>query len=490
MKSYAGQLELGARTAIDYYNVEVESLQLGSINENVTKYGLNLSSEFDSKKADIKATAAYSYITHSETDDAKEKFFNYNLSSELKIIGDSLKLLNSKSLSQRVSSSQQGVFSDEIVGSENLVDVNSTSSSLIYSIPNPRVIRLNANLSYKSTKADSLEDSATPQQSSALLNTDTSSFSLFVGSGSSPRAVNWGINMGSSTSERGESLNTYKTNFLSANLAVGFNPMLSWVSNASVNKNELDGGGFIGEQDLNFTQLGTGLEWSFIRDSSLSIFAKTSKSGEQERRNYIAGEFNWVLSKRTSLKLSVDRNQFGETYGFNFQLANRYIQSSANYREGIDINSNQSSAFSTELNDEVVRVNNGFFNLTYDNLRKVKISARVSYSKQESLEQTQSINSNRKTNGLSLSLQYQLSRKSSFNASFRQNDILYFIPEGSVLNVNERKDENQSLSFTLDTKLSRRLNSKVELSKRKRISNELNADTADNRINLSVSYQY
>ncbi|MER2491850.1 hypothetical protein [Catenovulum sediminis] len=502
----------------------------GSVDDRVIQYKPSLAIDYKSKKLNVSSFVDYAATQHSNRGAQDTEHLSYSINSDLAIYEQALHWRGSVNRKYRVADSQLGAFSDEIVGSENLTGVMTMQQSLDFLLPNTRYINASAKLSLNKSEAqDDVElDEDVSNFSTSTFDTESKNLNLAFANGDRS-AVDWVILMSHSKSDRAE-LSDYSASNFVFELGVPITQRFSWVADASINKNKIDNDQAL-SSGLTHKQWGTGLSWRFIRNSHLSILAYRSKTGEQEAREFIGGEFEWVMSSRSQLKLTADRNQFGENYGFNLNLRNRNLQASASYSEGIDINSQQS--FSTgqlgsfvcplgsatidqcflpqtldyqlqageqwvtfngrdiQLNDEVVNFKSGSFNLSYDNGRKLKLFAGYRLSEQESVEK-QSSNNDRLSSSVSASVNYKVSAKSdlSLTTSISKNTYLGYQTVTAENPNGDRIDKNRSWALSFKSQLSPRLSTDLSYSYRQTDSNQAGRDTEDNRLTLIGRYVF
>ncbi|GEM_PF-3375749 len=527
--SYAGELEIKPEMSLDYYKVDSRSAQSGSdseqtnldVDDQVIKYTPAITLIYKSKIATLTGFSEYVKTEHQEAEETNSEFLNYNLLTSLELLPESLIWQASARKSHRVADSRLGVFSDEIVGSENLTGVTNLQTNLTYQLVNQQQFSLLANTFYTKSKADDSVEADLTESNFAVNNFDTNSkgASLTVGSGAMKQGVGWQLDMSISKSDRRNQEDYTQARF-SSDLDIPLSQSFGWVLNGTINKNKIDNDTALSD-GLTYREYGTGLRWSFTRESYINLLAYRSKTGEQETRSYVGGEFNWNPSARSSLLFSANRNQFGENYQLDLTQNSRFIKTRASYREGIDINSRRqfisgvvgsfvcpidtldfTQCFQPiepdyqlqpgeqqfdivgqdiELNDEVVKFSSGSFNIGYDNTRKLKLNLSYVYTEQEGLEGLTAGN-DRKSESISLAAAYAISPKTQAVLNTRFNQNTYYSE------LNSRVDDNTSISFFINSKLSRRLSAQVGLSRRER--NSVASDNYDNRFNAQVNYRY
>lgn len=526
----AGDLQIKPAMNVDYYKVDTKSTSLSGseagnveVNEQVIKYTPAMAVVYDSKKLTVSSFAEYIKTQHKDATETNAEFFNYNLTTDFEILENSLNWLSSISKSHRVADSRLGVFSDEIVGSENLTGVTNLQTNLTYQIANRRKFNLMANVFYRQSEADDSVEADLTDTNFRVNNFNTRSKGgvINLGSGVLSQGIGWRIDMSVSESDRANQEDYSQAQF-STDLDIPISSSLGWVVNARIDKNKIDNDTALSD-GLSYREYGTGLRWSFTRESYINLLAYRSKTGEQETQSYVGGEINWIPSSRSSLMFSANRNQFGENYQLEANQNSRFFKTRASYSEGIDINSRRQFVSGVvgsfvcpieaidftecfqptdpnyqpgadeqrfdivgqdiQLNDEVVKFSSGALSFGYDNTRKLKLNVSYAYNQQEGLEGL-SVGNDRQTQSVTLAASYALSPKTRVVVNLRRNENTYSSDES------DRVDQTTSLSFFINKQLSRRLSAQLGVSKRERDSNASGIESDDTRFNAQVSYQY
>ncbi|WP_016957071.1 hypothetical protein [Catenovulum agarivorans] len=524
----AGDLTFTPTVTADYYNLSVdfvdETIQ-PDVSESVYKVSPSFSGAYDSKKLQLATNFVAEKTTHSKQETHDSSFVTYGLQAQAFLIDNFLTLNSSVNKSFRSASSQSGVFNDSVFGSEQLVGVTNSNLGLNLSTGNSNMLQVRGNVQLQRSKADDDIDLA-EFGSQGVARYDTKSASAgFAASSPANSQVNWNIYMQAAESDRAQTSN-YRNSTFSGVLTVPIFSDIAITTNASINKNKIADDQALSD-GLTYEQYGAGLRWSFAKQSYLSVLAYRSQAGEQESRNFIGGEFNWILSSRTQMLFSADRNQFGEQYGFNLTQASRFVRTQVSYNEGVDIQSrnnfvsNQVGSFicpsdalniedcylsedlnyqpapgeqqvsvfgrDIELVDVVSRFETGQLSIAYDNQRKLKLSFGVNFSERVSLEDSQGIggNLNRKTTGYSASAAYAISPKTSLilNNSLSRNT--YLDSNGAET---DRVEDNKMWEVKLTSARSSSLNLTASISERD--SNRSRQAYTDKRVQLGLIYTF
>ncbi|MCU4675530.1 hypothetical protein N7931_07760 [Catenovulum sp. 2E275] len=531
----AGELTFKPELSLDYYKVEVQSGSLSSSNtsaesqnvdDQVVKVTPSLALIYESKKLNLSGFTEYVQTKHDNESEPDREFFSYGLDTQLDLIQDTLTWTTSFGKSYKVMDSRLGIFSDEVVGSENLTGVTNYQTGLLYQLRNQRFLHLKAGalISRSQAEAEGETDLSGSNFSSGKFDTQSKEASVSVGSGISSR-FSWNINLMTSYSDRANQQDYTQSRF-STLLDIPVSDRLGWVVKTQIDKNKIDNETALSD-GLTYKEYGTGLRWSFTRQSYINILAYRSKTGEQETRSFIGGDLSWLPSDRSSLQFSANRNQFGENYSLNLQQNSRFLKTRAKFAQGVDINSRRqfvsgevgsficpigtldfTECFQPtdpnyqvspgeeeigiigqdiELNDEVVKFSSGSFSIGYDNSRKLKFNLTYKYSKQEGLENT-SLGNDRESQSVTWSAAYAMSTKTQlvFNTTFGESRYLNETTNASL----NREDKNTSMSVFLNTKLSTHLSGQVGVSKRERNSNSAGLDTEDKRFNAQLAYRF
>lgn len=528
--AFAGDLQIKPVMSVDYYKVDSKSTSLSGdeaeniqVNEQVIKYTPSLAVIYDSTKLNVSSFAEYIKTQHKDDAETDAEFLNYNLVTDLEILENSLNWRSSVSKSHRVADSRLGAFSDEIVGSENLTGVTNFQTNFTYQIANRRQLNMLANVFYRQTKADDTVEADLTDSNFAVnsFNTNSKGGSVTIGSGTFSQGVGWKVDMSVSESDRAAQEDYTQARF-ATNLDIPITSSFGWVLNARIDKNKINNDTALSD-GLSYREYGTGLRWSFTRESAINLIAYRSKTGEQEEQSYLGGEVNWVPSARSSLLFSANRNQFGENYQLDINQNNRFFKTRASYSEGIDINSRRQFVSGVvgsfvcpieaidftqcfqptdpnyqtqpdeqrfdivgqdvELNDEVVKFSSGSLSLGYDNTRKLKLNVSYAYNEQEGLEGL-SVNNDRQTQSITLAASYAISPKTRAVFNLRRSENTY------ASQSSDRVDKNNSISFFINKQLSRRFSAQLGVSRRERDSNAVGIESYDTRFNAQASYRY
>lgn len=484
--------------SVDIYVVDssyLTSTDIVSISDTVVKNTVSVNAEYESKRLALTSKANYAHVKHQDSEQAKNEntFLDYNISSEFDLYESYLKLNASHALSQRAVDSSFGALSDQIVGSENLSDVKNTRLALSFSNANKSALSADATLYLTRSKVDSGPE-GTDIFSVDRYNTKTSGLNINLKSQDKSEAISWFAQLGSSESNRGGLLSEYKRENFNAGLSFLLKHNISLETSALINRNQIDqsqtsGNELIDLRQFNYRQVGVGAGYHFKKGSYAKLLAYTSKTNEAEALHFLGGEFLWLLSNRTKIELTADRNQFGEVYGLQWVQSNRYLQMSAKYSEGIDIISRTQVQLNDDLNDEVVQVEQGSLNLAYNNLRKLSMSVNITSNKIQSLEDIRVATNNRKTNRVSTQFTYQWTRLTALSLLLSRSHIEY-LTTATLAQLNGRKDQNTAIMLSLTSQFSEGLSARLALSQQQRKLSVSSFNLDDKRINLNATYRF
>ncbi|WP_440903490.1 hypothetical protein ACMZOO_11550 [Catenovulum sp. SX2] len=524
----AGDLTFQPGVVADYYNLSVDFVDetnQSDVSESVYKLAPSFVGTYDSKKLQLTGNFVAEKTSHSEQKSHNSSFVSYGLLGKAFLVDDFLTLNSSINKSFRSASSQSGIFNDTVFGSEELVGVTNSSIGLNLATGNSRMLQLQGAVQFQRSKADEDIDLADfGSQGTSRFDTKSASAALSARSSVNSQ-VEWNVALQASESDRVQA-SDYRTSTVSASMTVPVTNNMGVTSQATINKNEIAADQSLSD-GLKYQQFGLGLQWLFTKKSYLRILGYRSKAGEQESRSFIGGEFNWVLSSRTQMLFSADRNQFGEQYGFSLTQASRFVRTQMSYNEGVDIQSrnnfvsNQVGSFicpsdalniedcylsedlnyqpapgeqeiglfsrDIELVDIVSRFETGQLSIAYDNQRKLKFAFGVNFSERVSLEDTTGVggNLNRKTTGYTVSAAYAISPKTSLTLNNSLSRSTYLDSNGAAT---DRVEDNKMWELKLTSARSSSLNLTASISERD--SNRLRQAYTDKRLQLGVNYTF
>lgn len=526
----AGELTFKPAIKADYYDLSVDFVdepEQSDVAESVYKVSPSFSGAYDSKKLKVASHIIAEKTTHSEQETHDSSFVTYGLQAKAFLIENLLTLNSSVNKSFRSASTKSGVFNDSVFGSEELVGVTNSNLALNLATSNSNMLQLSGNVQLQRSKADDDIDLA-DFGSQGISRYDTKSISAgFQANSPANSHVKWDIALAASDSDRSQ-IQNYQNSSFKGGLTLPVFENFALGVNALVNKNKIDDELSL-SNGLAYKQFGAGIRWTFAKQSHLSLMSYRSKSGEQDSRNFIGGEFNWVVSPRTHMMFSANRNQFGEEYGFTLKQASRFVRTQMSYNEGIDIQSrsnfiavpvgsyicpadvvnpntvdcyvpedvNYQPAIGEvpvnffgrdiELFDVVSRFETGQLSIAYDNQRRIKLSFGVNFSERVSLEDTTGIGAslNRKTIGYSASAAYAISSKTSLaiNNSLSRNTYL-----DSNGDETDRVEDNKMWELKLTSARSSSFNLNVSVSERD--SNRAGLAYTDKRVQFGLSYTF
>ena len=537
-KCYAGDINIRPSVQSNFYSVDIDtqgsrntanSEMVGS--ENVLQVKPSALVSYQSKKLNVKAEATAEKVHHSRFDQQNSSFTTYGLNGRYDVIDNFLQVSASTKKAYQVADSGLGVNSDTIVGSNGLTAVNSNAFSANLSANNPNLFSVKANVAIQQSKAsDGVGEITEASNFSNRYNTKSKSASVKIASPLSSNTY-WDIDMQATNSDRAE-LSQYTNSSFQASAAIPiFWDNFALATSAIIQKNKIDGDQAL-SNGLAYRSTSLGVRWYFVKDSYLSFSSIRSKTGDAEAKNFLGGEFYWVVSPRTNMTFKLDRNQFGEKYAASFVQASRFVRTSFRFDQGVDISSRRRFISSEvgalicpeeslvspetfdfedcslpvdpsyeaqegevrvpiigrdiELNDEVMRYKTGGFSIAYDNRRKFKASIGLKYGHQVSLESVRE-NSDRETKGVNFSAAYSISHLTDlvFNAS--KNETKYLTDDESTV---PRQDNSDSIELKLASKRNARLTVEASISQRNRDSQRYNVQSSDNRINLGLTYVF
>ena len=510
----AGELVIQPAITADYYNLSVdfsEDVDQEGVSESVYLLTPSLTGSYTSNKVQLSTRILAEETKHSEQDEQNSSFITYGVAGQADIIDNLLALNGSVNKTYRSASVQAGVFNDSVFGSDNLIGITNSAFGLNLATGNSRVLQVRSNLQFQRSKAnDDIDLTEFEGQGISRYDTKSALFDLAVKSPENSTVV-WDLMMQTSESDRVQASN-YRASTFRGYLGIPINSSFAFTFNSTVNKNQIANEQALSD-GLTYKQYGYGLQWIFTKESFLKLFNYSSKNGEQERREFIGGEFNWVLSSRTRMMLTADRNQFGEKYGFTLTQASRVLRTQITYNEGIDIESRNNfisekidsylpdglsdqqtqedqsrDIFGQDIQliDVVSRYKTGQVSLSYDNQRKLKLFLALNYSEKISIEDTSSFgNLNRKITGYSTSAAYAISPKTSITLNNSLSRSTFLDTEGVETG---RVEDNKMWEVRLTSARSSSLNMTASISERD--SNRLGQAYTDKRLQLGFKYTF
>lgn len=411
----------------------------------------------------------------------------------------------------QIRDSRRGIFSDKITGAENLSKVLSYGSAVRYrNIP---TAKYRTEVALRFTEFDSDATLADDGFGSY----ETTSYSMNWAFGTSARAMNffWLYDGVAQEIERSSDSDvSIRTHNLT--LGVPFAPNISVVGRLGSERVDNQS-----NYNNKFDYFGGGLEYRFGARSRINLTVNKSDSGvageNSETDTYVATEFVFAPTRRTSFEGSLDRRYFGRSLVLQGKYNLRFLSIRANVSDrvltqnlfdfemqdlGVFVCPNNSSSFadcfrpptnqyvpapdenlqqlnivSAELRQEVVKIRNTGINVGYAKNR-LNLNVNLNIVTTDYVERgDESENRN-----IGLQASWQLNDHNKLFSNISYYDIDY--------SNDNRKDNNLSAAIGYQRTLTAKSEAKVTVRRLNRNSSLADFDNSENRIWLDYQYRF
>jgi len=411
----------------------------------------------------------------------------------------------------QIRDSRLGIFSDKITGAENLSKVQSYGTALSYR--NAPTAKYRTELGLRVTQFDTEATEA----DDSFGTYDTTAYNMNWAFGTSARAMNFFWLFEGSTQETQRSSN-FDVSSRSHNLTLGvpIAPNLSVIGRA--------GGEQVDNQSSynnKFDYFGGGVEYRFGARSRINVSINRSDSqlidNVNETNTYVASEFIFAPTRRTSIEGSLDRRYFGRTLALQGRYNLRFLSLRASIKDNVltqnqfdqemqnlgvfvcpDGASSFSDCFRPPSNQYVPVFGESFqqINIVNSELRQELVKVRnaginVGYSKQRL---NLNLNMNFLTTEYVESGDYSKNRNIGVQASWQLNQYNKLLSNLSYYNIDyrgdSRKDNNLSASIGFERTLTERSEAKLTVRRLERNSSIAEFNNSENRVWLEYQYRF
>ena len=507
--SSAGDLNLktGVKSTAYFYQTQREELPKEQTEAIVLEP--NLTGIYDSKKIDIAVNIAHTIVEQSYDEEGADKnYTDVKLNSSINLIENALRLSIVGAQNYRVSSQEQGAFSDKIFSTGNLSQVQQYAITLDYITPNASYVGLDMSSTYSNVSTDKSIDTNVNG-----LDSENVSFFSRLRSGKELRLVTFDFN-GQYTDTTRTGYSNFKSDSLNGNIHFNLFKQLNLVVLGNQTNYDLDRVGGTGRSNIDTQSYGAGIELSNSENRRIQITYNRLKE-ENNTTNYVGVDLNWAFSPRTSIDVNYGKRFYGDAYSVSAKYNLKNFKSSLSYSEdvttfsrlnfeteslgifvcsigsaelvdcfqpdGLDYVLQPGEEFrsyndiSVDITNEVILSKSARYALGYSK-RKLKISLGLSYRESDYLETDRS----QIAKSASLSSNYQLSKRTNL---------------GLGLNL-LRRESNESIdyfdTFSANLSASRTLseNAKLDLAFRYLDRQSEVGDVTDKRLTLGFNYQF
>lgn len=479
-----------------------------------------LSAAYESKRLELSSFVSYeSIFRHPDIvlpgEEQDTNYLNIDAQARFNLVEDTVDLVMSGRHYQQILNKQEsGSFIDKTIDSGSFVDAFDVQALLEVRNPTPTKFQAVLNALINARKTDN-DESLELTNSQNLLDTRTQAVQFAFAEGTQNKWLKWNLQYVTQKTLR-ETGGTLITDDINGEVVIPLYDKLGVVVSGSDSDFQVDGNVSLSNQ-LEFSQIGAGLNWQLGQESSLSVIGYRATRGDDEEESYVGGHFDWRVSARTKLEYEHSANARGETDSLRLIQNNRYLKTRISASQGISINSRQgfsasgdnslvcplyvtdvlacyqpsSANYEPQVGERLVNLNQREFELTeeivdqtlgnitvsYDNQNKLRASVSYQYTKQEGLEsQTQDLI--RKS--LSTNLVYDLGRKTKLSLTLRAVKSDYL--------VEDFDDLDNIANFTISNQLTRKLVLNTTFTYRDRDAQRSDLSGTDKRVGLSIKY--
>jgi len=503
--THAGEWQFKPQLVLDETFTDNVTL---SVNERtsslVSQTGLNLSTQFSSKKLEFAFASDSRYAMYSHDHDTDNDFHNLTSNIRLKLAPNGLAFTGSAAISNQTKNSSRNALADIVTG--DVVRVEDYSTGLEYTMDNSD-FKFNSAIKYQITQS---EDSIGEREGYTI--------NLASMNGNSARHIFWEARSGfADYTNQGRSGKLY-TGEIKVGLITDYKitPFLRYYDEN--NEGELSNNSSSLESD----SYGAGLRWLISPRLFIDLSYNTPTGTQldtdgKEQEDYIAGTIRWQPSQRTQLKVDYGQRFYGESYGLDFKHKNKRLTNTISYVEEV-------RAF-TRNNYESVEQgsywcpqgeitnssscylsNNGNINLedyqliTFNDFVLVEdlalsLNKKLSWSSKLELSRTtfsvtlsslnrQNLNSlvEDENESASFTLNRKVSGKSNIIVGMQYNGT-----HQALTQVNERQDRYRRYSLEYDKSLNSKLTIKIGISHLNRSSTTQSFNYEEDRVYLKFS---
>lgn len=510
-QSYAGDLDFSTTLNATGYVYETKIANNDAVSNEALVIEPSILTSYSNRRLSASLTANHTRVEQNqELDGADKDYTEFKYNSNLTLIDNSLFLSVNGAQTYRVINQQQEYVSDKILAAGDLTELRNNAASISFVIPNPKHLGVSIQSTYSKTETEeSLNDLGG-------INGDNLSVSASIYQGNSAENYRFALS--------GQFNDTSRANFqdfksTTANATIGFSiaPNYELVLVGSSEDYDVDLEGLSRRTNLDSTSYGAGIEWSPMSERSIRLTYNQLDEGENQT-NFVGLNINWALSTRTALVFDYGKRFYGDAYSLNFSHALKHVRSSIVYSEQVTSFSRlatgttnfvglfvcqfgstdlsdcfqpestdyqlqageefrASSDLDTDINEEVLFVKSGTFNLSYDK-RRVKASFTASYGSTEYLESNR-VRTNRR---LQASVSYELGKKSelSLSTNISKNKFSETVSADTIMTVSLdfKRDIGKNLQLTVGTRLL------------DRESDDIGRKLTDKRLLLGINYKF
>lgn len=411
----------------------------------------------------------------------------------------------------QIRDSRQGIFSDKITGAENLSKIQSYGTAVRYR--NAPTAKYRTELGLRVTQFDTEATEADDGFGSY----DTTAYNMNWAVGTSARAANffWLFDGSIQETERSSGLDVSSRSH-NLTLGVPITPNFSVIGRA--------GGERVDNQSSynnKFDYLGGGVEYRFGARSRINVSINKSDTqlpdDSNESNTYVASEFVFAPTRRTSIEGSLDRRYFGRTLALQGRYNLRFLSLRASVSDnvltqnqfdqelqnlGIFVCPDNASSFSdcyrppsnqyvpvlgeslqqinimnSELRQELVKTRNAGVNVGYSK-RRLNFNFNANFLTTEYVES----GDYSKNRNLGLQASWQLDQHNKLLSNLNYYNIDY--------RNDSRKDNNLSASIGFERTLTERSEAKLTIRRLARNSSVAEFDNSENRVWLEYQYRF
>jgi len=233
------------------------------------------------------------------------------------------------------------------------------------------------------------------------------------------------------------------------------------------------------DQNADSSSFGPGLRFYWQKESYIEVSYDFDVGGENE--DYWRGALFLNPTSRTSLEFDYKKRFYGDAYDFSLSHRNRRLTNTISYNEEI---TNYDRTYYLEGDDiGELRLSRTFSWLSSLQLRRTTASLELSAEKQEAVNET-STSSDIQSYGSDVSIEYKLSRQTTFLASF---EFDYYQFEEQELE--EQEDYYRIWEIGLERSFAEDLFVQFNLVHQNKSSSTSGSEYKENRVSINLRKQ-
>jgi len=321
--THAGEWQFQPKLLIDETYSDNVNLSLSNKKSSlVSQTGIEIETNFSSKKLEFSLSSTSVYAMYSHDDDTDDDFHTVNSDFRLKLAPNGLAVTGSAAISNQSRNTSRNALADIVSG--DTVRIETYSGGFEYTVNN-RDFKLDSTIQYQTTKS---EDKIGEREGYVA--------GLSTKNGSSAQNIYWeGSSEFADYTNQGRDGKLFKGEFkigLITNYKI--TPFLRYYD--ETNEGDLTSNSSSLESD----SYGGGLRWLITPKFLIDVSYNTPTGAQldldgNEQEDYTAASVRWEPSQRTQLTIDYGKRFYGESYGLDFAHKNKRLTNTITYTEDV-----------------------------------------------------------------------------------------------------------------------------------------------------------